>query len=164
VTPAPRQAPTPRGAAQRGVAQRGAAQEPVAAQRHVPPQAGAPAQARAMRGRAGQRAAAQGAPAHEPVALLYGIGQRIVHGNPTFMAEFGGGLIGLPAREVLVALPARAFDVVDRVRTTGRPLACWLEVRGERRRLTVAPRSDPESGEVYGVAIRLAHAAASPTA
>jgi hypothetical protein len=97
-------------------------------------------------------------PAQEPVALLYGTGQRIVHGNPAFVAEFGGGLVGLPAREVLVGLPALAFEVVDRVRSTGRPLACWLVVRGERRRLTVAPRADPETGEVFGVAIRLAHA------
>ena len=93
------------------------------------------------------------------MALLYGTGQRIVHGNPAFVAEFGGGLVGLPAREVLVGLPARAFEVVDRVRASGRPLACWLEVHGERRRLTVAPRADPETGEVYGVAIRLAHSA-----
>ena len=91
------------------------------------------------------------------MALLHGTGQRIVHGNPAFVAEFGGGLVGLPAREVLVGLPARAFEVVDRVLASGRPLACWLEVRGERRRLTVAARTDPETGEVYGVAIRVAH-------
>ena len=95
--------------------------------------------------------------AQEPVALLHGTGQRIVHGNPAFVAEFGGGLVGLPAREVLVGLPARAFEVVDRVLASGRPLACWLDVRGERRRLTVAARTDPETGEVYGVAIRVAH-------
>ena len=95
--------------------------------------------------------------AQEPVALLHGTGQRIVHGNPAFVAEFGGGLVGLPAREVLVGLPARAFEVVDRVLASGRPLACWLDMRGERRRLTVAPRTDPETGEVYGVAIRVAH-------
>ena len=95
--------------------------------------------------------------AQEPVALLHGTGQRIVHGNPAFVAEFGGGLVGLPAREVLVGLPARAFEVADRVLASGRPLACWLDVHGERRRLTVAPRTDPETGEVYGVAIRVAH-------
>ena len=71
------------------------------------------------------------------------------------MAEFGGGTVGLPAREVLLTLPAAAFDVVDRVRTLGRPLACWLDVAGERRRLTVTPRRDPETDEIYGVAIRL---------
>ena len=73
------------------------------------------------------------------------------------MAEFGGGAVGLPAREVLLGVPSTVFDVVDRVRALGRPLACWLEVGGERRRLTVTPRTDPETGEIYGVAIRLAH-------
>ena len=94
--------------------------------------------------------------AQQPVALLYGPGQRIVHGNAAFVAEFGGGAVGLPAREALLGVPSTLFDVVDRVRTLGRPLACWLDVAGERRRLTVSPRSDPETGEVYGVAIRLA--------
>lgn len=80
-----------------------------------------------------------------------------MHGNPAFLAEFGAGSVGLPAREALLSVPPRAFEVVDRVLLGGRPLACWLQVRGERRRLTVAPRRDPEDGEVYGVAIRLAH-------
>ena len=40
--------------------------------------------------------------------------------------------------------------------TERRPLATWVTIRGSRRRLTVAPRSDPETGEVYGVALRLA--------
>jgi len=94
--------------------------------------------------------------AQQPTALLYGPGQRIVHGNPAFVAEFGPVAVGLPAREALVGLPSLVFDVADRVLTGGRPLACWLEVAGSRRRLTVAPRRDPETGEVYGVAIRLA--------
>jgi hypothetical protein len=91
------------------------------------------------------------------VALLYGPGHRIMHGNQAFVAEFGGGAVGMPAREALVALPARVFDVIDRVLEAGRPLACWIDVGDERRRLTVAPRRDPETGDVYGVAIRLAH-------
>ena len=94
----------------------------------------------------------------QPTALLYGPGLRIVHGNPAFVAEFGAVSVGLPAREALVSLPPRVFDVADRVLGSGRPLACWLEVAGSRRRLTVAPRRDPETGEVYGVAIRLASA------
>jgi len=94
----------------------------------------------------------------QPVALLYGPGQRIVHGNPAFISEFGAGTVGLPAREVLIRLPPLVFDVAERVLRSGRPLACWLEVAGTRRRLTVAPRRDPETGEVYGVAIRLATA------
>ena len=96
--------------------------------------------------------------AQEPVALLYGPGQRIVHGNAAFVAEFGAGKVGLPAREALLDVPAAVFEVVDRVLAAGRPLACWLEISGERRRLTVAPRRDPETSEIYGVAIRLAHA------
>jgi hypothetical protein len=94
--------------------------------------------------------------AQAPVALLYGSGQQIVHANPAFIAEFGASGVGLPAREVLVGVPPTLFHVVDRVLAEGRPLACWLEVAGSRRRLTVAPRNDPETGEVYGVAIRLA--------
>jgi len=94
----------------------------------------------------------------QPTALLYGPGHRIVHGNPAFVAEFGPVAVGLPAREALVGLPPRVFDVADRVLVSGRPLACWLDVAGTRRRLTVAPRRDPETAEVYGVAIRLAGA------
>ena len=94
----------------------------------------------------------------QPTALLYGPGLRIVHGNPAFLAEFGPVAVGLPAREALVGLPPLVFEVADRVLGVGRPLACWLQVAGSRRRLTVAPRRDPETGEVYGVAIRLASA------
>jgi len=102
--------------------------------------------------------------AQEPVALLYGPGQRIVQGNAAFVAEFGANKVGLPAREALLDVPGIAFEVVDRVLAAGRPLACWLEVAGERRRLTVAPRRDPETSEIYGVAIRLAHQGSSAAA
>ena len=107
---------------------------------------------------AGSPRARSGARASEPqpVALLYGPGLRIVHGNPAFVAEFGQTAVGLPAREALVDLPVRVFEVVDLVLNGGRPLACWLVVAGRRRRLTASPRVDPENGEVYGVAIRLA--------
>lgn len=92
----------------------------------------------------------------QPTALLYGRAQVIVHGNPAFVTAFGREAIGLPASEALVGLPSVVFDVVERVRTEGRPLAAWIEVDGRRRRLTVAPRADVETGEVYGVALRLA--------
>lgn len=103
--------------------------------------------------RSGRPAAIQ-----QPAALLYGPGQRIVHGNAAFVAEFGERALGLPAREALLDVPPAFFDVVDRVRDEGRPLACWLAIAGKRRRLTVAPRRDPEDGSVYGAAIRLARA------
>lgn len=79
----------------------------------------------------------------------------VVHGNPPFLAEFGERTIGLPASEVLLSLPGVAFDVIQRVYVRGTPLACWIEVSGERRRLTAAARRDPETGDVYGVAIRI---------
>jgi hypothetical protein len=71
------------------------------------------------------------------------------------VAEFGAA-IGSPAREVMVDVPPRLFEVVDRVYQEGKPLATWVEVAGERRRLTVSPRRDPENDEIYGVAVRLA--------
>jgi hypothetical protein len=89
-------------------------------------------------------------------ALLYEPGHRIVHANAAFVAEFGATPIGVPAAEALVDLPPVVFEIVDRVLTAGRPLAAWIEVRGVRRRLTVAPRADVETGEIYGVALGLA--------
>jgi hypothetical protein len=99
----------------------------------------------------------------QPVALLYGRGRLIVHANPAFVVEFGATCLGLPAAEALPTWPRRAFEVVDRAWDERRPLATWVAVAGRRRRLTVAPRTDVESGEVYGVAIRLATEAAPPT-
>lgn len=91
----------------------------------------------------------------QPAALLYGPGHRIVHTNAAFIAEFGVVPMGVPASEALVDLPPVVLEVVDRVLASGRPLASWVTVRGSRRRLTVAPRTDPETGEVYGVALGL---------
>ena len=69
--------------------------------------------------------------------------------------------MGLPATEALPEWPKRVFDIVGRVLEGGRPLAAWVEIGGRRRRLTVAPRRDPEDGDVYGVAVRLADAPVS---
>jgi hypothetical protein len=90
-----------------------------------------------------------------PVALCFGPGHVIVHGNPAFLAEFGEGCLDLPAREGLIGLPAEAFAVLDAVFASGRPLARWIVRDGEDWRLTVAPRVDPESGETYGVTFHL---------
>ena len=94
--------------------------------------------------------------AQQPVALLYGRGRLVVHANPAFVTEFGATCLGLPASEALPIWPRRAFEVIDRAFESARPIAAWISVAGTRRRLTVAPRTDIESGEVYGVAIRLA--------
>jgi hypothetical protein len=37
----------------------------------------------------------------------------------------------------------------------GKPLARWIRMGGEDWRLTVAPRSDPTGGDVYGVSFHL---------
>ena len=97
-------------------------------------------------GAAGSRASRSG-DLDAPVALCVGPGHLVVHGNPAFVAEFGEGCIGLPAREGLIGLPAEAFAVLDAVFASGRPLARWIVRDGDESRLTVAPRVDPESGE-----------------
>ncbi|MEA2674141.1 MAG: hypothetical protein QOI92_1333 [Chloroflexota bacterium] len=85
----------------------------------------------------------------------------IVHANPAFVVEFGATSLGLPATEALPDWPRRVFDVIDRAVDTARPVAAWVTIAGTRRRLTVAPRTDVETGEIYGVAIRLATAESS---
>jgi len=90
-----------------------------------------------------------------PAALLRGPAHLIVYGNEPFLAEFGAGCVGLPAAEAMLDLPRAAFELMDLVYRQGRPLARWITVRGTRRRLTVAERRDPGTGEVYGIAIHL---------
>lgn len=130
------------------------------------PQAGSPApsererarallRARLERARSEVEAGASASVAAQPAALLDGPGHTVVYGNPPFLAEFGEVAVGLPAAEALLALPGVAFDVIQRVYVRGTPLACWLEISGERRRLTAAPRRDSDTGDVYGVAIRI---------
>jgi hypothetical protein len=79
----------------------------------------------------------------------------IVHGNAAFMEAFGPNTLGQPAREALVGLPAKAFELMDLVLATGKAGACRLDTRLGPRRLVVAPRRDPETGEVYGVTTHL---------
>jgi hypothetical protein len=92
----------------------------------------------------------QGRPS--PATFHLGPGHRIVYGNAAFVAEFGAACLGLPAREALLDLPAEAFELMDRVYRSGRPLACRIRVKDADRRLIVAVRRDPETGETYGVA------------
>ena len=90
-----------------------------------------------------------------PAAFCFGAGHMVMHGNAAFRAAFGDRAVGLPAREVLLDLPGEAFDLLDRVFVTGRPLARWIKRGREEWRLTAAPRVDPESNEVYGVLLHL---------
>ena len=90
-----------------------------------------------------------------PAAFFLGPAHRIVHGNAAFLAAFGASSVGQPAREALVDLPAAAFEVMDAVLRTGKPLARRLTLSGRPYRFVVAPRRDPETGETYGVASHL---------
>ena len=87
--------------------------------------------------------------------MCRGPGHVVIYGNPAFVEAFGAGAVGMPARESLVALPAGAFALLDTVLARGKPLARWIRLAGEDWRMTVAPRVDPGTGEVYGVAFHL---------
>lgn len=90
-----------------------------------------------------------------PAGLCLGPGHLVVHGNPAFRATFGERALGVPAREGMLDLSADAFAVLDAVYESGRPFARWIRRGGSDWRLTVAPRADPETGEVYGVRFHL---------
>jgi hypothetical protein len=90
-----------------------------------------------------------------PAAFHYGPGHMIMHGNAVFVALFGRGVVGQPAREAMIGLPAKAFELMDLVYSTGKPGACRVTTSDGERRLVVAPRRDPETGEIYGVTTHL---------
>ena len=90
-----------------------------------------------------------------PAAFHYGPGHMIVHGNAAFIEAFGPSTVGQPAREALLDLPPKAFELMDLVFETGKPGACAVTTAGGPRRLVVAPRRDPETGEIYGVTSHL---------
>ena len=90
-----------------------------------------------------------------PAAFHYGAGHMIMHGNPAFIDVFGAQVVGQPAREALVGLPPKAFELMDLVFTTGKPGACRVTTVAGPRRLVVVPRRDPETGEIYGVTTHL---------
>jgi hypothetical protein len=90
-----------------------------------------------------------------PAAFHFGAGHLIMHGNPAFIEAFGAEAVGQPAREALVGLAPKAFELMDLVFATGKPGACRVTTSGGPRRLVVAPRRDPETGEVYGVTTHL---------
>jgi hypothetical protein len=79
----------------------------------------------------------------------------LVYGNAALRAAFGDVSIGLPAREGILGLPPEAFALLDAVYARGTPLARWIQRGDEEWRMTAAPRRDPETDEVYGVAFHL---------
>ena len=90
-----------------------------------------------------------------PAAFHYGPGHVVMYANPEFQAEFGSTCLGQPAREVMIDLPPRAFEVMDLVLQRGTPLARRIRIGSSLRRLVAVPRVDPENGEVYGVVSHL---------
>lgn len=90
-----------------------------------------------------------------PAAFHVGPGHMIVHGNAAFMTLFGEHCVGQPAREALVGLPPEAFELMDAVFLGGKPLARRITTTWGARRLVVAVRQDPETGETYGVMTHL---------
>jgi hypothetical protein len=90
-----------------------------------------------------------------PAAFHLGAGHIIVHGNPAFIEAFGAEAVGQPAREALLSLPPKAFELMDLVYRTGKPGACRVTTSAGPRRLVVVARSDPETGETYGVTTHL---------
>ncbi len=90
-----------------------------------------------------------------PAAFHFGPGHVIMHANPAFIDEFGPEAVGQPAREAMLGLPPKAFQLMDLVLTSGKPGACRIATPSGERRLVVAARRDPETGETYGVTSHL---------
>lgn len=88
-------------------------------------------------------------------AMHLGPAHTVMFSNPAFAEMFGARGLGMPAREVMVGLPAEAFELMDRVLHDGRPLARQVRLRNAPRRLVVVPRVDPETNETYGVTTHL---------
>lgn len=97
-----------------------------------------------------------------PAAFHLGAGHLIVHGNAPFIKAFGAGTVGQPAREAMLDLPPAAFELMDLVYRTGKPLAVRIDTPAGERRLVVAPRVDPETGETYGVKSHLRPVTVAP--
>lgn len=95
------------------------------------------------------------APSPAPAAFHVGAGHVIMHANPAFIEAFGAEAVGQPAREALLSLPSKAFELMDLVYATGKPGACRVTTAAGPRRLVVAARRDPENGETYGVTTHL---------
>ncbi len=67
------------------------------------------------------RVAGRDPAASRPAGICHGAGHVVVYGNEAFRSVFGGGCVGLPAREGLIGLPPAGFAVLDAVLGRGRP-------------------------------------------
>jgi hypothetical protein len=93
--------------------------------------------------------------AGHPAAFHDGPAHVIRWANPSFLALFGEGVTGLPAREAMTGLGRAGFELMDRVLREGRPLARRVDAPSGPQRLVVVPRRDIETGETYGVTTHL---------
>jgi len=93
--------------------------------------------------------------AGHPAAFHDGAAHVIRWANPPFLALFGEGVLGLPAREAMTGLGRGGFELMDRVLREGRPLARRVATPSGQLRLVVVPRNDIETGETYGVTTHL---------
>ena len=97
----------------------------------------------------------ESASVQRPAGMCLGPGHLVVYGNPAFVAMFGQGCVGMPARETMLGLPAEAFDLLDAVLAESRPLARWIAIGLDEWRMTAMPRLDFETGRAYGVSFHL---------
>jgi hypothetical protein len=102
--------------------------------------------------------------ANRPAGMCMGAGHLVVYGNPAFVERFGPHCLGMPAREVMLGVPEAAFVAFDAALTNGRAVARWVTIDDEEWRVTVRPRVDPETDEVFGVAFHLRLRADEPPA
>lgn len=93
--------------------------------------------------------------AGHPAAFHEGAAHVIRWANTPFLALFGDGVVGLPAREAMTGLGRGGFELMDRVLREGRPLARRVATPSGQQRLVVVPRRDIETGETYGVTTHL---------
>ena len=93
--------------------------------------------------------------AGHPAAFHDGPAHIIRWANPLFLALFGEGVVGLPAREAMTDLGRPGFELMDRVLREGRPLARRVAAPSGPLRLVAVPRVDIETGETYGVTTHL---------
>jgi hypothetical protein len=93
--------------------------------------------------------------APRPAAICSGRVHIVIYANPAFIEAFGAPAIGLPAREGILGLDGPAFDLLDAVYRSGRPLGRWIERDGTTWRMTGIPRRDAATSEIEGVAFNL---------
>jgi hypothetical protein len=88
-----------------------------------------------------------------PAAFCFGRAHVVTHGNEALLERWR---VRRSARSRSAGrTSAQGVRLMDTVLDRGKALAAWIRLDDEDWRLTVAPRVDPETQEVYGVTIYL---------